>query len=75
MEYTERKRNKLSLLNPPRWINFSSDSEVAELHIFADDSNMACGTTGHIKTVHQISLNIVQFSFLGNQSTVMFIIF
>ena len=54
---------KLSLVNLPRWINFSSNSEVAELHIFAEDSNMACGTTGHIKTVHQISLNIMQFSY------------
>ena len=40
---------KLSLRNPPRWINFSSDSEIAELHIFADDSNMACGTCTPVK--------------------------
>ena len=40
---------KLSLLNLPCWINFSLNSEVGKLHIFADTSNMAYGTAALIK--------------------------
>ena len=42
-----------SLLNLSRWI----DSEVPELHIFADASNITCGATAYIKIVRQNSLN------------------
>ena len=43
---------KLSLLNLPCWINFSLNSEVGKLHIFADTSNMAYGTAALIKVRH-----------------------
>ena len=52
-EWNMQRENviKLSLLNLPRWINFSSNCEVAELHIFEDPSNTAGVTTAHIKVV------------------------
>ena len=46
---------KLSSLNIPHWINFSSNSEVVKLNIFADVSSVAYGTAAYIKVVYQNS--------------------
>ena len=46
---------KLSSLSIPRWINFSSNSEVVELYIFAEASSVAYGTAAYIKLVYQNS--------------------
>ena len=62
---------KMLSLKLPRWIIFSPNCEVAELHIFGDASNKACVTTAHIK-LHLHSLN---FMSLKTQSINIFIIF
>ena len=46
---------KLSSLRIQCWINFSSGSEIVELHIFAHTSSVAYGTAAYIKAVHQNS--------------------
>ena len=46
---------KLSSLSIQCWINFSSSSEIVELHIFAHTSSVAYGTAAYIKVVYQNS--------------------
>ena len=46
---------KLSLLRIPHWMNFSPNSEIVKLHIFADASYVAYGTAAYNKVVHQNS--------------------
>ena len=51
----EQNAVKLSSLSIPRCINFSSNSEVVELHIFANASSVAYGTAAYMKVVYQNS--------------------
>ena len=62
---------KMLSLKLPRWIIFSPNCEVAELHIFAGASNKACVTTAHIK----LNLHSLNFISLKTQSVNIFIIF
>ena len=62
---------KLSLLNFTSWINFCSNCEVTELHIFGDGSIKACVNTAQIKVVHYNSFNLMKFFFhedIGKQN-------
>ena len=39
----------------PRWINFSSNSEVVELQVFADGFSVVYGTAAYIKVMYRNS--------------------